>query len=73
MIRITSAREDPRSRRNLDIGEVEFAGGMERAKPASRIGCPGEAEGDPVRGGTFVMLISGAPLDCGRVQYQTSV
>jgi hypothetical protein len=52
MIRITSASEGPRSRKNLDIGKVEFAGGIERAKPASRAGCPGEADGDPVRGGT---------------------
>jgi hypothetical protein len=71
MIRITSASEDPRSRNNLDISEVEFPGGKERVKPASPTGCPGEAEGGPVRVGTFVMLIPGGPLDCGRVQYQT--
>jgi hypothetical protein len=41
MISITSASEDPRSRKNPDIGEVGFAG-MERAKSASRIGCPGD-------------------------------
>jgi hypothetical protein len=64
MISITSASEDPRSRKNLDLGEVESAGGMERAKPALRTGCPGEAEDDPVRG-HFVIVISGAGSPAG--------
>jgi hypothetical protein len=50
MISITSASEDPRSPKNLDIGEVASAGGVERAKPASRTGCPDGAEDGPIRG-----------------------
>jgi hypothetical protein len=60
MISITSASEDPRSRKNQDIGEVEFAGGTERAEPRSRAGCPDEIEGVVVRWGAFDMRYGAA-------------